>query len=166
MTRLYILAFISLLSCTFCLGCSNPKVTSSSFTTVDATIVTNIAYISEFSVTCESGKAGNLYAEVEGNISPVSIVGNNRYQVSWTEEAKTAKSGDRVIRLFDEDGYTTYKKASRSKEDTQNVPALVNVVLSHPGAYNGPWLKSEFIATILSLLVAYIAVSSRAKVLS
>lgn len=82
MARLSVLAFIVLVSFNVCMGCSNPEVAATSFTTLDATIVTNIAYISEFSVKCSSGKLGNLYAELDGTISPVSTVGNNRFQVS------------------------------------------------------------------------------------
>ncbi|KAG5893631.1 hypothetical protein JTB14_015070 [Gonioctena quinquepunctata] len=149
-----------------CLSCSNPEVTSTSFTTLDATIVSSIAYISDFTVKCSSGSISNLYAELDGNVSPVSIVGPNQYQVSWTEEPKTARRGERVLRIFDEDTYTVYRKASRAKEDVSSVPALFNVVVNHPGAFNGPWLKSEFIATILSLVVAYFAAVSRSKVVS
>nr|XP_023024242.1 translocon-associated protein subunit delta-like [Leptinotarsa decemlineata] len=149
-----------------CSSCSNPEVTSTSFTTLDATIVSNIAYISEFTVKCSSGVVGNLYSELDGNISPVSIVGSNQYQVSWTEEPKTARKGERLLRLFNEDGYTAYRKAIRAKEDVSAVPALFTVVVNHPGAFNGPWLKSEFIATILSLVIAYFALVSRSKVVS
>ncbi|KAG5888192.1 hypothetical protein JTB14_016408 [Gonioctena quinquepunctata] len=113
-----------------------------------------------------SGSIGNLYAELDGNVSPVSIVGPNRYQVSWTEEPKTARKGKRVLRIFDEDFHTVYRKASHAEEDVSAVPALFNVVVNHPGASNGPWLKSEFIATVLSLVLAYFAVVSKSKVIS
>ncbi|XP_056646878.1 translocon-associated protein subunit delta-like [Diorhabda sublineata] len=163
MAKKTLISFFMAMSCSLCLGCSNPEIISTSFTTLDATIVRNIAYIADFSVKCKSGNIGNLYAAFDRQIGPVSIVGNNRFQVSWTEESKSAKSGERVIRLFDEDGYTVFRKAIRAKEDTSNVQSFANVVVNHPGAYNGPWLKSEFIATMVSLTVAYIAIASRAK---
>lgn len=86
--------------------------------------------------------------------------------MSWTEEAKTARSGDKQIRLFDEEGYTAYRKAVRAGEDVSAVSSLFSVVVNHPGAFSGPWLKSEFIATVVSLVIAYFAIASRSKVLS
>lgn len=77
----YICVFLSLISIGLCGSCKNPQVTSRSFTTEDATIVTNIAYVSEFDVKCESGSVPNLYADVDGNISPVSVVAPNKFQV-------------------------------------------------------------------------------------
>lgn len=85
--------------------------------------------------------------------------------MSWTEEIKTARSGDKEIRIFDEEGYTLLRKAIRSDEDTSAVPSIFTVVLNHPGTYNGPWLKSEFVAVVISFVVAYFAISSRSKVL-
>ncbi|KAJ8945610.1 hypothetical protein NQ314_009137 [Rhamnusium bicolor] len=154
MAQLLFLAMIfAVLSVGLCSSCSGFEVTSKSFTTQDATIVSNIAFISEFTVKCGSGELESLYVELDGN-------------VSWTEESKLARTGDKVIRLFDEDGYTTYRKALRAGEDVSTVPALFSVVVNHPGAFNGPWLKSEFIATAISLVIAYFALASRAKVVS
>lgn len=74
-----ILAVLSIGSCS---ACVNPEVTSKGFTTQDATVVTNIAYVSEFTVKCSSGAITNLYADVAGNVVPVSVIGPNKYQVS------------------------------------------------------------------------------------
>ncbi|CAH0562170.1 unnamed protein product [Brassicogethes aeneus] len=149
-----------------CQSCKNPQVTSKSFTTQDVTIVTNVAYIGEFDVKCASGAVNALYAEIEGNLVPVSVVEGNKYQVSWTEEAKLAKRGDRVVRVFDEEGFTAVRKAIRAGEDASSVSELFNVVINHPGAYSGPWLQGEIVATIVSLVIAYFAVVSRSKVVS
>ncbi|XP_019872776.1 translocon-associated protein subunit delta [Aethina tumida] len=161
---------LSVLFCVFaavlCDTCKNVQVTSKSFTTQDVTIVTNVAYISEFSVQCGSGALNALYAEIEGNVVPVSSVGPNKYQVSWTEDPKTAKRGDRVVRLFDEDGYTALRKAIRAGEDVSSVSELANVVINHPGAYSGPWLRGEVVATIISIVIAYFAIVSKSKVVS
>lgn len=86
--------------------------------------------------------------------------------MSWTEEIKSASSGDRAISLYDNDGYTLYRKAVRAGEDINTVPTLIKISITHPGAFQGPWLKSEFLAASLSLVVAYLAFSSRAKLLS
>lgn len=87
-------------------------------------------------------------------------------KVSWIEEAKSARSGEKQIRLFDEDGYTAYRKAVRAGEDISTVSSLFSVAVNHPGAFSGPWLKSEFIATVVSLVIAYFAIASRSKVVS
>lgn len=83
MARLLNLAVIFvMISMGYCSSCTNPEITSETFTTQDATIVTSIAYVSEFQVKCKTGTATNLYADIEGSIVPVSVVGQGLYQVS------------------------------------------------------------------------------------
>ncbi|KAF5282358.1 hypothetical protein FQA39_LY17602 [Lamprigera yunnana] len=149
-----------------CNTCKNFEISSKSFTTQDATIVTNIAYVSEFSVKCSSGSFSHAYADVEGAIIPVFEVGPNTFQVSWIEEIKNARRGSINIRLFDEEGYTALRKAIRAGEDISTVEPLFSVAVNHPGAFNGPWLKSEFLAVALSVVVAYLALTSRSKLVS
>ncbi|KAK9696229.1 Translocon-associated protein, delta subunit precursor (TRAP-delta) [Popillia japonica] len=108
----------------------------------------------------------NLYADIDGNIQPVSLIDPNTYQVSWTEEIATARSGERIVNLFDEEGYTALRKAIRNGDDVSKISELFSITVNHPGAFTGPWLKSEFLAAILSVVVAYIAFSSRSKLLS
>lgn len=62
--------------------CKSPTVSSSSFTTADGTIVSQVAYIAEFELKCQDGAAGALFAEYAGRLSPVAKVGLNKYQVS------------------------------------------------------------------------------------
>lgn len=179
MFRSLILASIFTFCAVSCESCTNPQLTSTSFTTEDATIVTNIAYISEFTLKCSNGQVPPLYAEVNGNIVPVSVVGPNQYQVSnltdvqnltrfsqvsWTEDIKTARSGDKLIRVLDEDGFAAARKALRGGEDLSSVPSVADLSVYYPGAYNGPWLKSELLATIVSLVVSYFAISFKLKV--
>lgn len=68
----------------FAQSCQNPKVEASSFTSLDATIVSQIAYITEFTLKCDNPLPANyaLYAEVEGKPLTASKVGENKYQVS------------------------------------------------------------------------------------
>lgn len=165
-TMKHVAAFLAVLAVASASSCSSPKVTSTtSFTTQDATVITNIAYVVKFSATCGQASFSNLYADIDGVVLPVSVIGKDNYQVSWTEEIKTAKSGERVVRLFDEDGYTALRKAVRAGESTAAISELFTVSLNHPGAFNGPWLKSEFLALSLSFVVAYLAISSRSKLL-
>lgn len=77
------IALFAVISCGLCESCIEPKITSRTFTTQDATVVTNIAYITEFDVECGAGTISSLYADVDGNVQPVSLIGLNSYQVSF-----------------------------------------------------------------------------------
>lgn len=87
-------------------------------------------------------------------------------KVSWTEEPKKARRGEHVVRLFDEEGFAAVRKAQRSGADAESVAELASVIVSHPGAFNGPWVNSEILAAGLSILVAYVAFSTKSKLLS
>lgn len=87
-------------------------------------------------------------------------------QVSWTEEIKKASRGNHLVRVFDEEGLAAVRKAQRSGVDTSSVTPLAEVVVSHPGAFNGPWVNSEILAAGLSIVVAYVALSTKSKLLS
>lgn len=65
-------------------SCKNPKVEASSFTSLDATVVTEIAYITEFTLKCDNTLPENyaLYAEVSGRALSAARIGSNKYQVS------------------------------------------------------------------------------------
>lgn len=86
--------------------------------------------------------------------------------MSWTEETKKARRGVYNIRILDEEGFAALRKAQRSGADTSSVAALAELTLSHPGAFNGPYVNSEILAAGLSILVAYIAFSTKSKLLS
>lgn len=80
-SKLALLVVIANLAVVFCGSCPNPEVQVKGFTTRDATILTNIAYIAEFSVQCQSGGVSNLYADIGHSLVPVSVIGTNSYQV-------------------------------------------------------------------------------------
>lgn len=63
--------------------CGKPEVTATSYTTQDATVLTNIAYVAEFSLKCSNAIKGlPLYAEVNGRILPAARTSDdNHYQV-------------------------------------------------------------------------------------
>lgn len=65
-------------------SCQNPKAEASFFTSLDATVVTQIAYITEFTLKCDNPLPENyaLYAEVAGKPVTAARVGDNKYQVS------------------------------------------------------------------------------------
>lgn len=59
------------------------KYSVDSYTTTDAMVVTEAAFIAQVSVECEDSPA-NLYAEVEGKLVVAANAGPNKYQVSTT----------------------------------------------------------------------------------
>ncbi|XP_030748516.1 translocon-associated protein subunit delta [Sitophilus oryzae] len=167
MSKIFVLPVLLTFLVGFGSACSNPQVTSKSFTTKDATIVSHIGFISEITVKCTTGVLSSLYAELEdGSIIPVAVVAPETFQVSWIEESKSARSGQRLIRIFDEEGYTALRKAIRNNEPTGSVPEFFSVYVHHSGAYNGPWVKSEFIAVVLSILVSQFALTTKSKIVS
>ena len=83
---LFACVFAVIASSAFANSCKDLKIESSSFTTQDATIVSQIAFISEFTVKCSNEGAVEslvLFAEAEGRLSPVARVGSNKFQVSF-----------------------------------------------------------------------------------
>lgn len=65
-------------------SCTSPKATVTSFSTQDATILTQLAHIGEFSLKCGNGAKPTLFAEFPcGKVVPVAQVGDEKYQVSF-----------------------------------------------------------------------------------
>ncbi|XP_045781539.1 translocon-associated protein subunit delta [Maniola jurtina] len=148
-------------------SCKNPQVEAASFTTLDATVVTQIAYITEFTLKCDNPLPENyaLYAEVDGKALTAARVGVNKYQVSWTEEPSKARSGVHEIHVMDEEGWASLRRARRS-DPAATVAPLLAIQLQHPGSYSGPWVNSEVLATALSIIVAYTALRSKTSILA
>lgn len=149
--------------------CKNPDISSSaSYTTQDGMVVAEIAFISEFTLKCSNNENGlSLYGEVDGKILPImKVEGGNKYQISWTEEIKKARSGEYVISIYDEEGYSNIRKAIRSGEDPKAISPLTTVSLNYSGAYLGPWVNSEFLAAVLLISAWYVAFVHKSKLLS
>ncbi|CAL7950148.1 unnamed protein product [Xylocopa violacea] len=148
--------------------CQKPEVVASAYVTEDATILTNVAFTTQFILKCSNGVKGiTLYAEVDGKSLPAArLSSDNKYQVSWTEDVKKARSGDYNIKLYDEERYAAIRKALRTGEDPNSVKPLAVVVLNNPGVYLGPWVNSELLAVLLAALVSYSAFSSKFKLLA
>lgn len=88
---LFVYALAAVFSASFALTCTNPTVESTSFTTQDATIVSQIAFISEFTLQCKNkaSETEPLFAEVDGKLSPVARIGADKFQVSKPETSLT-----------------------------------------------------------------------------
>ncbi|XP_043226963.1 translocon-associated protein subunit delta-like [Amphibalanus amphitrite] len=144
-------------------ACQHPQIKAESYTSQDATIVTNIAYIATFSLTCANGVTGvSLYAAIGDRLVPVARSADGAtYQVSWTEEVAKATTGDHAIGLYDDVGYAAVRKAQRSDEPISSVKPMATIIVNHPGAYTGPLVNSEFMAALLASVVFYVAFSTR-----
>lgn len=144
--------------------CLSPKVDSKVYTTTETTASAETVVIVEFSVACKNGiKDMNLYAEFNGKAIPASKVGNNKYQVSFSDEHKKIPSGNYEVRLFDDEGYSILRKAQRGGEDTVAVKSFFSVPVYHAGASKGPWVQSEFVAAMVGIIVWYSAYHARSK---
>lgn len=85
-TKSLILLFtiLSILHGTFSYSCNKLSTEAVSFTSLDATVVTQIAFITVFTLKCETPLPENyaLYVEVDGKVLPAARVSENKYQVS------------------------------------------------------------------------------------
>ena len=86
----------------FAASCENPKVLATSYTPTDAQALTHIPFIAEFSLTCKgAAPTGDvtIYAKVNDQmVQAAKSKDGSKYQVGWTTELKTAKTGDYEIR--------------------------------------------------------------------
>lgn len=75
--------FAALTTSTLAETCQKPEVSASAYVTEDATILTTIAFTTQFTLKCSNGVTGvSLYAEVEGKTLPaVRLSADNKYQV-------------------------------------------------------------------------------------
>jgi len=143
------------------------KVKSTSYTTDDDLVMANqVGYITVFTLSCPNQiNTIPLFAEVNGQISPVfRTKDSEEYQFSFTEDKK--KSGNREVRLFDEEQFAGYRKAQRAGE-TPSVKPLATIQINFSRGFGSNMLiNSEFVVLSLSLFVAYIAFQSRLKLVS
>ncbi|XP_055929561.1 translocon-associated protein subunit delta-like [Argiope bruennichi] len=148
--------------------CQNPKVEQTSYTTVDGMVISDVAFITEFTLSCDSGKKDYiLFADKKGKQLPaLRSADNTKYQISWTESAESLSSGEHGVNVYDEAGYVAFKKAQRNSGDTSEVPSAFFLSLYHRGTYYGPWVSTEFIAATTSILLWYIAFSARSNLMS
>ncbi|XP_071532063.1 translocon-associated protein subunit delta isoform X1 [Panulirus ornatus] len=148
--------------------CSGAQVDAVGFTSLDATIVTKIAYIADFTLSCSNGaKDVSLYAEtIDGIVGIARSVDGVKYQVSWVEDVAYAVSGERPIKLYDEQGYAALRKAQRGNEDTSSVLPIATINLYHPGAYRGPWVQSETMAILAAIFIYYYALTQKNKLMA
>jgi len=150
--------------------CVSPSVTTDTYTSKSIALSTETAYLAEFSVACKDDVKGmNLFAEVEtGVLVPVAMVPNsNTYQISWVKEHKKATTGTINVKVYDDEGYTNFRKQQRSEGgDVAEVAPLFTVTVEHPGvAKEGLFVQTEFIAVVGALLVWWCANTMRSQIM-
>lgn len=81
---IFVYALASVISISFAETCQKPEVIASAYVTEDATVLTNVAFTTQFVLKCSNGVKGiSLYAEVEGKALPaVRLSADNKYQVT------------------------------------------------------------------------------------
>ncbi|MCI4387448.1 hypothetical protein PGIGA_G00074270 [Pangasianodon gigas] len=125
--------------------CTEPVISTSSYTTGDAVISSETVFIVELSLACGNGaQSVALYADVNGKQFPVTRGQDvGKYQVSWSVPHKQASSGTYQVKFFDEEAYSALRKAQRNNEDVEAIKPLFSVNVEHRGAWSGPWVSSE-----------------------
>ena len=149
--------------------CVGPTTNTAAYSTKSAILSSKTSYVLEFSVACSQGSAAelNLYAELNQEIIPVGKASDkDLYQISWAADNKKALTGDVAIKVFNEEGYTSYRKAQRAGEDIATIPSVFTVSLNHPGSVReGLFVQTEFLAVIASLLIWWMANSLRSTIM-
>ncbi|EDW85523.1 uncharacterized protein Dwil_GK23102 [Drosophila willistoni] len=163
--QFFAIYLVAVLACQASRAYASCEATVKSFSSHDATILTQLGYIAEFSIECNPKSELSLFAELpSGKVVPVAKIRDNKYQVSWVEELSTARGGNIELRLFDEDGYTYLRKAIRNGDKVSSVKSLLDITVSIKNAYKGPWVKAELLAAFLVGGMAYFAVTNKSKV--
>jgi len=159
---------IGLSAASICKSGAQPKLkVSNLYSTTDASVLTSIAYVAQFELTCDKDDLVNvnLYADVNNGQRLIQVARNGKeFQVSWSEEISKSTTGDHVLRILDEEMLSVARKTK--SWTSPEIKPVAELKLNHPGAYSGPWLSSEHLAAILGLFVGYIAITSRSKLLS
>lgn len=133
-----------------------------SYTTTDAYVITNVAYVSTFNLDCPSGKNDHLtlFAEIPSLKKSVPVtksLDGKKYQVSWTEEVARAPTGDSIVHIYDDKSYEAVKNSKGT------VSPLASVTISHPGTYKGPIVPIEFLAVAIIVAIGFSAFSKKSQ---
>ncbi|XP_077370116.1 translocon-associated protein subunit delta [Festucalex cinctus] len=144
-------------------SCTEPVITTSSYTTSDAVISAESVFIVELSLVCANGaQSVTLYADVNGRQFPVTRGQDvGKYQVSWSLPHKQASSGTYQVKFFDEESYSALRKAQRNNEDVNTIQPLFSVNVNHRGAWSGPWVSTEVVAALVGIFLYYVAFSAK-----
>ncbi|XP_048743872.2 translocon-associated protein subunit delta-like [Ostrea edulis] len=148
--------------------CLSPEIKADTYTTTEAIVSTETVFIVQFSLTCKNKlRDMNLYADINGRTLPVTKTDKPEfYQVSISDEHKKLPSGKYEVRLYDEEGYSLFRKAQRSGDSVAAIKPVASLTVNHPGVWKGPFVQSEFVAVLIAILVWYFAYSTRSQLQS
>lgn len=136
------------------------------YTTTDGLVLTNVAYINQFKMSCGGNNDASLYGEVDGRLLPiVRSADGQTYEVSWNEELAKASSGEFKINVYDDEGLALLRKAQRDGTSASGVKAVVQVTVQHPGTYSGPSIQTEVLASLGAIVLWYFAYSTKADLM-
>ncbi|XP_060792898.1 translocon-associated protein subunit delta [Neoarius graeffei] len=146
--------------------CTEPVISTSSYTTADAVISSETVFIVELSLACGNGaQSVALYADVNGKQFPVTRGQDvGKYQVSWSVPHKQANSGIYQVKFYDEEAYSALRKAQRNNEDLEAIKPLFSVNVEHRGAWSGHWVSSEVLAAVIGIILYYLAYSTKSSI--
>lgn len=65
------------------------------------------------------------------------------------------------MRIFDEEGFASAKKAQRNNEDLTKVKELKTISFYHKGAFSNFFIQSELVAVVVYGALFYLAQSIR-----
>uniref|UniRef100_T1H2G9 Translocon-associated protein subunit delta n=1 Tax=Megaselia scalaris TaxID=36166 RepID=T1H2G9_MEGSC len=156
MFKFVVFAVLSVFAASAYGACTSPKASATSFTSSDATIVSQVATVVDLSFKCSNGETPQLYGEINGRVILAS-------KISWNDEVKKAISGSVTIRLFDEEGYSNIRKAQREGVSLSSVKSISEVTVSVPSAYTGPLVNSELLVAFLAIFIGYFAFTTKSK---
>lgn len=114
------LALASAISACLAETCQKPEVAASAYVTEDATVLTNVAFTTQFVLKCSNGVKGiSLYAEIEGKVLPaVRLSADNKYQVR--EVCRTYERSNKRERKVNENNWKTYLMRWRGEANCAN----------------------------------------------
>ncbi|XP_064399810.1 translocon-associated protein subunit delta-like [Halichondria panicea] len=145
-------------------ACTNPSVTSETYSTNDVLLSTETAFLIKVNVKCDGGDSLIIHGLVDGQlIQAARSARDNEYQVSWTESHESAATGQRTIKFFDDEGTAAIKKSARYGEELTAKP-LFSVNIDHRGARSSLWIAPSFIAMVIALLVWWLAFTTKTKI--
>jgi len=159
------LLFVACPAFTYADTCIGAATDHKVYTTTDAASSSETVFLIEFTLVCKNN-AKNLFlnAEVAGKQLPVSRSGDNQYQVSWTEQHKSAPAGNYEVRFYDEEGFSALRKAMRAGDDSAKVKPAFTINVAHDGVSNGPIVGTEWIASGLAMGLWYAAYKAKCKI--
>lgn len=134
--------------------------------TTDGMVASEVAFIIEFTVSCDEMKSPPLYAAINDKILPVVKSADGvKYQISCTEELSKVVKGTRDVKIYDEEQFVLLRKTQRNGFKTDYIASTFSIPLYYLGNQK-PLVKSEFLALICSVVLWHVAFSMKSKLVN